>query len=69
MTKQIPDGILIAQGQSTQTIFANLTPSNADASDDRKPYKLGLKFQSDRAGQIGNLLGFDKNTLRCILII
>ncbi|MBD2778872.1 DUF4082 domain-containing protein [Iningainema tapete] len=52
ITKQIlDDGILIAQDQPSQTIFGNLTPSNADVSDG-ETYQLGLKFQSAQAGQI-----------------
>ncbi len=44
-------GVLIAQAQTNQTIFTNQTPSNPNATDNTT-YELGLKFQSDTAGQI-----------------
>ena len=44
-------GVLIAQAQTNQSIFTNQTPSNPNITDNTT-YELGLKFQSDTAGQI-----------------
>jgi Domain of unknown function (DUF4082) len=52
MTKEIhTDEILIAQAQTTQTVFTNQQPSSPDVSDGTT-YELGMKFQSAKAGQI-----------------
>ncbi len=50
MTKQIDDGFLIAQAQSTQTLLTTQTP--AFEWSDGTTYELGMKFRSAKAGQI-----------------
>jgi len=52
MTGQIDsNGVLIAQAQIEQTLFTTQAPQTPNKTDN-VPYELGMKFQSNKAGQI-----------------